>query len=96
MKMLMIVCPERNVEDIRDLIAAYDVHSYSELHDVTGEGEKGKRFGTRVWPGKSIIIFTVVPEQKKDELIAALKECEKRLLPEESMRAFVLPVEEIL
>lgn len=96
MKMLMIVCPEKNVEDIRKLIASYDVHSYSELHDVTGEGEKGKRFGTRVWPGKSIIIFTVVPEQKKDELVQALKKCEQNLMPEESMRAFVMPVEDVL
>jgi len=96
MKMLMIICPERNAEDVRNLIAAYEVHSYSELHDVTGEGEKGKRFGTRIWPGKSIVIFAVVSEQKKDELIAALKECEKKLLPEESMRAFVLPVEEVI
>jgi len=96
MKMLMIVCPERNAEDIRELIGAYNVHSYSELHDVTGEGEKGKRFGTRVWPGKSVVIFTVVPERKKDELIEALKTCEQRLMPEESMRAFVLPVEEVI
>ena len=63
---------------------------------MTGEGEKGKRFGTRVWPGKSIIIFTVVPEQKKEELLQALKKCEADLMPEESMRAFVLPVEEVL
>ena len=96
MKMLMIICPARSVADVRDLIATYDVHSYSELHDVTGEGEKGKRFGTRVWPGKSIIIFTIVTEQKKDELLTALKACEKELLPEESMHAFVLPVEEAL
>jgi len=96
MKMLMIVCPEKKVEDVRDLIASYDVHSYSELHDVTGEGEKGKRFGTRVWPGKSIIIFSIVPAQKKDELIQALKACEKDLMPEESMHAFVLPVEDVL
>ncbi len=96
MKMLMIICPEKNADDIRNLIAAYDVHSYSEMHDVTGEGEKGKRFGTRIWPGKSMVIFTVVPEHKKDELIVALKECEKTLLPEESMRAFVLPVEEVI
>jgi len=96
MKMLMIVCPEKKAEDIRELIANYDVQSYSELHDVTGEGEKGKRFGNRVWPGKSIIIFTVVPEQKKVELVQALKKCEQSLMPEESMRAFVLPVEDVL
>ncbi len=94
MKMLMIVCPEKAVAELRNLIADHEVHAYSELHDVTGEGEKGKRFGTRVWPGKSIIIFTVVPENKKDELVRALKECRKRLPPKESIRAFVMPVED--
>ena len=94
MKMLMVVCPERNADEIRELISKYDIHSYSELHDVTGEGEKGKKLGTRVWPGKSIVIFTVLSDGKKDALLGALKECRGNLLPEEGMHAFVLPVEE--
>jgi hypothetical protein len=94
MKMLMIVCPESNAEELRNLISKYDIHTYSTIHDVTGEGEKGKKLGTRVWPGKSIIMFTVLPEDKERELLDAIKECKRSLLPEESMHAFVLPVEE--
>ena len=96
MKMLMIICPESNSEELRELIAKYDIHAYSKIHDVTGEGEKGKKLGTRVWPGKSLIMFTVLPEGKERELLDAIKTCKRSLLPEESMHAFVLPVEEAI
>ena len=42
------------------------------------------------------IVFTVVSDEKKDELVAALKECQKNLFPGEGMKAFVLPAEEAL
>ncbi|MEJ2096453.1 MAG: hypothetical protein P8Y38_04785 [Deltaproteobacteria bacterium] len=94
MKMLMIVCPEANAEEIRSLISQFNIHAYSELHDITGEGEKGKRYGTRIWPGKSMLIFTVLPEDKKEELLEAVKECRRKLMPDEGLHAFVLPVED--
>ena len=43
MKMLMIVCPENRREEVRALIAQHDVHSYSEIPNVLGEGKTGKR-----------------------------------------------------
>ena len=94
MKMIMIVCPDKRRDDIRNLISNHNVHAYTELDDVTGVGETGKKLGTRAWPEKSLIIFTVVSDDKKDELVAALKQCEKSLFPGEGMRAFVMPVEE--
>lgn len=94
MKMIMIVCPEKRREDIRSLIDKLDVHAYTELDDVTGVGETGKRLGTHAWPEKSVIVFTVVPDEEKVAFINALKKCEKSLFPGEGMRAFVMPVEE--
>jgi len=41
-------------------------------------------------------MFTVVSDEKKDELVIALKECQKNLFPGEGMKAFVLPAEEVL
>jgi hypothetical protein len=43
-----------------------------------------------------VLLFTVVTDEKKDELVAALKECRKSLFPGEGMKAFVLPAEEAL
>lgn len=94
MKMIMVVCPEKRREDIRGLINKSEVHAYTEMDDVTGVGETGKKLGTHAWPEKSLIIFTVVSDDKKDALMKALKDCEKTLFPGEGMRAFVMPVEE--
>ena len=96
MKMVMIICPDNRTDTIRELIARRDVHAYSELHEVTGAGKKGMKHGDRIWPGKSVIVFTVVSEEKKAALLAALKECRDSLPSEESLRAFVVPVEEEL
>ena len=96
MKMVMIICPENRTDTIRKVIAGQDVHAYSELHEVSGAGEKGMKFGNRVWPGQSVVIFTVVPEGKKAQLFSALRECRESLPSADSLHAFVVPVEEVL
>ena len=96
MKMFMIVCPETRRADIRELIAEHEVHAYTELRQVTGEGDTGKKLGTETWPETSIIILAVVPDDKQAELMNALKTCRKTLFPGEGMRAFVMPVEAAL
>lgn len=96
MKMLMVICPESRQADIRALIGQHDVRAYSEVAQVVGEGITGKRLGTQVWPGRSILLFTVIPDDKREALLAALRECRDSLYPGEGMKAFVLPVEEAL
>ena len=96
MKMLMIVCPENRQEEVRALIARHNVHSYSEIPNVLGEGKTGKHLGTHTFPGKSVLVFTVVAAAKKDELVQALKDYHESLLAGEGLRVFALPVESIL
>ena len=96
MKMLMIVCPEGRRDDMRALIARHDVHAYSEIENVTGEGETGKKLGSRVFPDRSALIFTVVSEEKEHELVSALRHCAAELYPGEGMSAFVLPAEKVI
>ena len=96
MKLLMVICPEGRRDQVAAMMEKHEVHSFTELPQAFGEGVTGKRFGTHVWPGKSVLVFTVVADEKKDELVAALKECQKDLFPDEGMKAFVLPAEEAL
>jgi hypothetical protein len=96
MKMLMVICPEGREAEIRELIAKHDVHAYSELTPVTGEGKTGKKFGTHVFPERSALIFTVIAAAKMGELVVALKEFRSTLYPDEGIKAFVLPVESVL
>jgi nitrogen regulatory protein PII len=96
MKLLMVICPENRRDQITAVMGKHGVHSFTELPQVLGEGVTGKRLGTRVWPGQSVLVFTVVSDDKKDEIVADLKECQKSLFPGEGMKAFVLPAEEAL
>lgn len=96
MKMIMIICPDARRDEIRTLIGQHAVHGYSELKQVTGEGRTGRREGTRLWPGQSSLIFTVLAPEKSEELLDALRTCSRELYPGEGLRAFVLPVEEAI
>jgi len=93
MKMLLIICPEERQEEVRELIAKHDVHSYSEIPNVLGEGKTGKHLGTHTWPGRSVLIFTVLAAAKKEELVKALKIYHDGLYETEGLRVFALPVE---
>jgi hypothetical protein len=96
MKMLLVICPEDRQQEIRDRIWRHDIHAYTELKDVTGEGLKGKKLGSRLWPDTSIIVFTVIPDEKVDELLTDLRQCSEALFPDEGMRVFVMPAEQVV
>jgi nitrogen regulatory protein PII len=96
MKMLMIICPKARQDEITKLIENQGVHAFSEIPEIIGEGETGKKMGTHVFPEKSSLIFTVIPENKEQELVVALRHSATHLYPGEGMKAFVLPVETVV
>lgn len=96
MKMLMILCTSARLQDAQKIIDQHKVEGYSEILDVRGAGITGKHMGSRAWPGSSSIIFTVLEDAKAVELIAALKELAEQCAPEEGLRMFVLPVEQMV
>ena len=93
MNLLMIICPDERQEEVRELIAKHEVHAYSEIPNVLGEGRTGKHFGTHTWPGTMTLIFTAVDGEKRAELVQALKTYHDGLYESEGLRVFSLPVE---
>jgi len=96
MKMVVIVCPEGRHEEFRNSIEDHGIHAYTELRHAMGEGETGKKFASQIWPGESVIIFMVIDDGKKAEVVELVRHCQAKLYPAEGMRAFVMPVEEVL
>jgi hypothetical protein len=96
MKMMIIVCPESREKEINDLIARHEVHAFSQIRDVIGAGKTGKKMGTQVWPGESVLTFAVMEDSKSEELKDALRTCAQELYPGEGMRAFVLTIEDVI
>jgi nitrogen regulatory protein PII len=96
MKMVLVVCPEARHEQFRNSVEEHGVHAYTEIRHAIGEGVTGKKFGNRTWPDESVIIFMVIEDEKKADVARVVKECQSKLYPAEGMRAFVMPVEEVL
>ena len=95
MKMILAICPEERTKELRSYIELHDIHHYSALHDVTGKGDKGAKFDNRIMPGTSTLIAIVVPDEKKNSIMEALREFKDTLLSKESLHAFVIQAEEI-
>jgi nitrogen regulatory protein PII len=94
MKMLMIICPQAREQELTSLVGEHGVHAFTEIRSVVGEGERGRHLGTSTWPGREVLLFTVVKDDQLEPLTTALRECAKSLYPDEGIRAFVLPVEQ--
>ena len=96
MKMLMIIGPKSREAELRALIGRHQVHAYTELSQVAGEGTHGRKLGTETWPDTSTLLFTVVPDDKIAELTVAIRDWAKTLYPDEGARAFLIPAESVL
>ena len=91
MRLVMIMCPEGRRDQVAALVEQQGIQSVTELPWHAGKGINGERRGTGAQPDKSALLFTAVADEKKAELVAALRACEKNLFPGEGMKAFVLP-----
>jgi|YNPMSStandDraft_1061717.scaffolds.fasta_scaffold29537_2 hypothetical protein len=96
MKMLILIGPEGREHDLRALIENHHIHSYSEFRGVIGTGRTGRHLGTPVFPGTLVMIFTVVEDPKVQELRDAVEKFRSTMYADESVRVFILPVEEML
>ena len=96
MKMLTIIGPHGREEEIRALLDRHAARAFTQIPGVLGEGAKGRHLDTPVWPGREALFFTVVEDDRLPSLAAALRELSTQLYPDEGLRAFVLPAEQVL
>ena len=93
MKMLMLVYSGSSPRRISSLLDRHHAGGYSEFRNVHGAGSTGRREGTRAWPGESTLFVSVVPGERSDELVAALRDATATLPAGERLHVAVLPTE---
>jgi len=71
MKMLMIVFRESIVQHIHALLKEHQITSFSEIHNVEGQGETGPSVKSFFSPGANCMILTAVQEPAAARLIDA-------------------------
>jgi hypothetical protein len=95
MKMLMIIVDEKFRDAVEVVLEEKDAQGFSEIPTVLGEGDHGKKLGSRLHPGASSIVFTIVPDEKVESLKEALfGACEVQQGCEAPIHLAVLPVEQ--
>ena len=105
MKMLLIVAHEYMDESLLEILRKNDVHAFTLIRKVGGAGETGER-GTPLgfsflYPGYNLIVFAVLPSDRAEHVISALKEFHAARLQATHghpipFRMFALPCDQIL
>jgi len=82
-KLLMLVVDEARKEELEVLLDRAGALGYTEIPHALGVGLTGPRLGSRAFPKTSAVIFTVIPAESLDGLVAAIREycgaCGERL-----------------
>jgi hypothetical protein len=93
MKMLMLVYSGPSPRRISSLLDRHHAGGYTEFANTRGVGTTGRREGTRAWPGQSTLWVSVVPADRSDELVGALRTEAAELPVGERLHVAVLPTE---
>jgi hypothetical protein len=93
MKLLLVIYSGSDSRLVPELFDRHQAGGYTEMRGVHGAGMTGKREGTRAWPGDASLYFSVVPSERVEPLLAALRDRAAALAPAERLHATVLPAE---
>lgn len=96
MKLLLILVDSNHQEDVEQILEQHGVPGYSELPNVFGKGETGRKLGSRAFPGSNTLYFTAIGDNTCETLCVALKELRDRAGKEEGLKAFMLDTMEVV
>ena len=93
MKLLLVIYSGSQSELVPDLFDKHHAGGYTQLGPGHGAGVTGKRAGSRAWPGDASVFFSIVPSERVNGLMNALRLRTTELAPGERLHAAVLPTE---
>ena len=96
MKLLMILVDSNHEEDVERILEEHEVPGYTELPNVFGKGQTGKKEGSRAFPGSSTLFFTVIQEGVCETLCEELKELDEQAGKDEGLRAYIMDAMEVV
>jgi nitrogen regulatory protein PII len=96
MKAVMIIFNQANSEKIEFIFDNLEIRGYTWWSEVQGRGsETGEpRKGTHTWPEMNSATMTIVPDEKVETLLNAVKKLDE-INKEIGVRAFVWNIENI-
>ena len=94
MKAIFIAYNQAYGTEIAELLESFDQRGYTQWMDINGIGgiDGEPHLGNHAWPTQNNAILTVVPDEKVEEITAALKKKDEAFL-DLGLRAYVWNIE---
>jgi nitrogen regulatory protein PII len=96
MKLIVILVDAARADDVQRLLDARDLPGFTQIPNVLGKGETGRKLGTRAFPGSSNLFFTAVPASKVEPLLAELRHLKNAHGVAEGLAAYAIDTVEVL
>lgn len=96
MKMVIVVYNEAVDREVMGVLAGCGLNNYTKIMGVFGRGTtSGTHLGNDIWPGRNNILYVACEEKEAKQLSSCIKEL-KRKIANEGIKAFILPVEDLI
>ena len=97
MKSVFIVFNQANTERVEYMLDRLSIRGFTFWENVQGVGSMNgePRRGTHTWPEMNSAVMTVIPDEKVDDLLNAVKKLDQRN-KDVGVRAFVWNIEQMV
>jgi len=96
MKMAFIVYSQAADYDVISALKEAGIKGYTKMENACGEGvDTEPKLHTHTWPGENCFVFMALQEDDLNVLVAKIRELKKDH-PRAGLKAFILPMEEII
>jgi nitrogen regulatory protein PII len=96
MKMVFIVYSQAADYDVIAAIKQAGVKGYTKMENASGEGvETEPKLHTHIWPGENCVLFLALEEKELPPIVELIREL-KLEHPRAGVKAFIMPMEEII
>ncbi|HPC46581.1 MAG TPA: hypothetical protein PLW83_00950 [Deltaproteobacteria bacterium] len=96
MKMVFVVYSKAADYDVITSLKAAGVSGYTKMERACGEGvETEPKLHSHTWPGENCVMFIGVGDEELDRVTEIIRELKVKH-PRSGVKAFVMPMEEII
>jgi hypothetical protein len=96
MKMVFIVYSQAADYDVIGAIKQAGIKGYTKVEKASGEGvETEPKLHTHTWPGENCVIFLALEEEELQRVTELVRDLRKEH-PRAGVKAFIMPMEEII
>jgi len=97
MKMVLISYYVGIEEELMEVLSSLGIEGYTKWERALGRGRtSGPHFGTHIWPKTNALLSIALEDLKASLLMKRVQELKATPLGEEGIKAFLLPLEEVV